>query len=99
MYLLLQFSFNRFEIIQGSSIGYKHYGLCFFLTIKINFEFLANFRNFRNNGIIYINCKMYLLLQFLFNRFEIIQGSSIGYEHDGSCFFDDRINFEFLANF
>ena len=31
---LLQFSFNRFEIIQGSSIGYNHYGLCFFLTIE-----------------------------------------------------------------
>ena len=41
---------------------------------------------------------MYLLLQFSFNRFEVIQGSSIGYEHYG-FFFDDRIIFELLANF
>ena len=42
---------------------------------------------------------MYLLLQFSFNRFEIIQGSSIGYRHSACAFFEDRINFEFLANF
>ena len=30
MYLLLQFSFNRFEIMQDSSMEYEHYGLCFF---------------------------------------------------------------------
>ena len=45
MYLLPQFPFNRFEIIQGSSIGYMHYGLCVFAD-RINFEFLANFENF-----------------------------------------------------
>ena len=32
MYLLLQISLDRFEIIRGSSIGYRKYGLCFFLT-------------------------------------------------------------------
>ena len=46
MYLLLQFSFNRFEIIQDSSIGYGHYGLRFFFDEGIIFEFLANLRLF-----------------------------------------------------
>ena len=49
------------------------------------FKILANFRNFWNNGIIFINCKIYLLLQFSFNRFEIIQVSSIGYKHYSFC--------------
>ena len=39
MYLLLQFSFNLVETIQGSSIGYKHYGLCLFLTIELILNF------------------------------------------------------------
>ena len=33
MYLLVQVSFNVFDIIPGSSIGDERYGLCFFLTI------------------------------------------------------------------
>ena len=42
---------------------------------------------------------MYLLLQFSFNRFEIIQDSFIGYDITVCAFFDDRIIFEILANF
>ena len=83
MYLLLQFSFNRFEIIQGSSIGYKHYGLCFFWTIEIILSFFSNFWYFRSNGIIYINVKCICSYNFYSIVFEIIQGSSIGYEHEG----------------
>ena len=30
MHHLLQFSFNHFEIMQSSSIGYTHFGLCLF---------------------------------------------------------------------
>ena len=48
---------------------------------------IPDFWNFRNSDKIYINCKMYLLLQFSFNRFEILQGYSTGYEHYGLCFF------------
>ena len=66
MYLFLQFPFNRFEIIQGSSIGCMYCGMCFFFDDRNYFEFLAHFRNFRNNGRLYINCKLYLFLQFLF---------------------------------
>ena len=70
MYLFLQFSFNRYEIMQGFSIGCRRYGL-FFFDDWSNFGFLANFGNFWNNDIIYSNCKMYILVQFSFNRFEI----------------------------
>ena len=28
MHLLIQFSFNRFKIIQGFSMGHKHYHMC-----------------------------------------------------------------------
>ena len=44
MHLLLWYSFNRHEIIQGSSVGYREYGLCFFDGRTI-FEFLAEFLN------------------------------------------------------
>ena len=48
----------------------------------------------------YINYKMYLLLQFSFNRFETLQDCSTGYEHYVLwCLLDDRIIFEFLAIF
>ena len=39
MYLLLQFSFNRFKTLQDSSTGYEHYVLCFFLTIELFLNF------------------------------------------------------------
>ena len=40
MHLLLGYSFSRFEIIQGSFVGYREYGLCFFfLTIESFFNF------------------------------------------------------------
>ena len=87
MHLLLWYSFNRFEIIQRSFVGYREYGLCFFLTDGIFLNFWRIFE-FWNIGIIYCNCKTYLLLQFSFNRFEFIQGSSIGYTHYGLCFFN-----------
>ena len=41
---------------------------------------------FKNNDIIYSNCKMHLVSQFLFSRFEIIQGYFVGYSHCGLCF-------------
>ena len=86
MHLLLWYSFNRFEIIQRAFVGYREYGLCFSWRTKYFWIFWRIFE-FWNIGIIYCNCKMYLLLQFSFNRFEIIQGSSIGYKHYGLCFF------------
>ena len=61
-------------------------GLCFFWRSDYFWNF-GEFLKFWNIGITYSNCKMYLLLQFSFNRFEIIQGSSIGYRHYGLCFF------------
>ena len=137
MYLLLQFSFIRFEIKQGSYIGYKHYGLWFFwrsnqfwifwifeivikyiLTVKCissynfhsivlkvyrallqnmrimacdffwrsnHFWIFGEFLIFWNIGIIYSNYEMYLL-QFSLNRYEIMQGFSIGYRRYGLCF-------------
>ena len=42
---------------------------------------------------------MYLLLQFLFNRFEIIQGSFIGYEYDACMFFNVRTVLRYVAIF
>ena len=42
MHLRLRYSFNRFEIIQGSFVGYREYSLCFFDDGTI-FKFLANF--------------------------------------------------------
>ena len=92
MYLLLQFSLDRFEIIQGSSIRYKHYDLCFF-DDRIKFEVWANFGNLGNNGIIYSNCKMHLPLRYSFNHLKIIQGFFVGYRKYGLCFFDDRTIF------
>ena len=34
---------------------------------------------------------MHNLLQFLFNHFEIMQSSSIGYTHFGVCLFDNQL--------
>ena len=48
--------------------------------------------------MIYCNCKMHLL-QFSFNRFEIMQDPCIGYKHCGLCSFDDQTVFGFLAFF
>ena len=48
-------------------------------------NFLGFFLNFRKNDIICNNCKMHLLLQFSFNRFKIIQGFSMGYQHYHLC--------------
>ena len=36
MYLHLQFLFNRVDIIQGSSVEYKHYGLCFLAKLTMS---------------------------------------------------------------
>ena len=52
MFLLLQVSFNGFEIIQGSSIGYGSYGMYFF-TINLFLNVWRIFEKIFNNGIIY----------------------------------------------
>ena len=36
MYLHLEFSFNRLDIIQGSSVEYKHYGLWFLANLTMS---------------------------------------------------------------
>ena len=55
MHLLLGYSFNHFEIIQGSSVGYREYGLFFLLFFddQIIFKFLVIFLN---NSKIYGKC-------------------------------------------
>ena len=45
---------------------------------------IALFWNFWKNGMIYSNCEMHPLLQFSFNRWKIIQGSSRF--HDNTIF-------------
>ena len=99
IYLLLQFSFNRFETLQDSSTGYEHYVLCFFWRSNY-FWIFGEFLNFWNIGIIYSNCEMYLFLQFSFNRYEIMQGFYIGYRRYGLFFFFWRlIQFWFFGEF
>ena len=46
MHLLLGYSFNRFEMIQGSSVECREYGLCFFFDDRTIFEFCGDFLNF-----------------------------------------------------
>ena len=57
------FSQIAFKIYTGIKYDITHLGCAFFDDQTI-FEFLANFSKFWNNGIVYINCKMPLLLQF-----------------------------------
>ena len=70
---------------QSSFILYEHYGLCLVYWSHNFWIFGIFFLNFRNNDIICNNCKMHLLLQFSFNRFKIIQGFSMGYQHYHLC--------------
>ena len=82
MHVLLQFSFNRFEIIQGSFIGYDLYGLCFFLTIGLFLNFWRIF--ILNNDVIILTLKCTCV-----SRFEIIQTSFVEYEYYGLSIFDN----------
>ena len=85
-YLLLQFWMDCFQILHRCYPQGWLPGLCFFWRSDHFWNF-GEFLKFWNIGITYSNCKVYLLLQFSFNRFEIMQGSSIGYRHYGLCFF------------
>ena len=75
-----------FKFLTGIKYDVAH-PACAFLDDRTISGFLANFWNFWNNGMIYSNCKMHLLLQLSFDRFEIMQVSSLGYKHYGLCFF------------
>ena len=91
-YLLLQFWSVSFQIYYRYQVWCHQPDLCFFWIF-------VNFWKFWNNGIIYSNYELHLHLRVSFNRFEIIQGSFVGYKHYGLYVFGDRTIFEFLANF
>ena len=59
------YSFSRitFKFITGIKYDVTNLA-CAFFDDRTIFVFLANFWYFWNNGIIYSNCKMHLLLQF-----------------------------------
>ena len=92
-YMFNLIAFKFYTVIKYADLACACFGVW---TILV---FLANFWNFWNNGIIYSNCKMHLLLRFSSNRFEIMHGSFIAHKHYILCFFHDRTILKFLANF
>ena len=85
-YLLLQFWSDSFQILYRYQVWYHSPGLCFFWRSD-HFWIFGGFLKFWNNGMIYSNFKMHLLLQFWSDSFEISCRHQVWYHSPGLCFF------------
>ena len=86
MPLLLQFWSDSSAIAYRHQVWYHSPGLCFFWRPDY-FWIFGEFLKFWNNGIIYSNCKMPLLLQFWSDSFAIAYRHQVWFHSPGLCFF------------
>ena len=102
VYVLPQFSSNGFKLLHNASKSHVDYGLCSVLRLD-HFWNVDEFSIFFLNNCITCYFEMYLLLQFSFSRFEMIQG--VPMSHKDNIFiiycaeFDDRDIFLFLDEY